>query len=222
MVLLSQEEADAPGGCLAASCRLIRLIRLSSRPMTSWRVAHGDLLDTDADGLLCSANPSLNLSGGVGGAFSMRFGPEMQTFLLPTKNWRKRSTTYWRVARKMLMHRTTLSSRTIRSLDLPASQGGLEHRRRHLFALTALRRSRGLTGRRLRGRIGHCVSCAVNGSSDADTRATTNLRASFSKTKVNVLIAGRLAQLVQSTALTRDAGRLKSTAKPIKTLGFAK
>ncbi len=49
--------------------------------MIKWQVIHGDLLDISADGLICSANPNLNLSGGVGGAFSMRYGGEMQEFL---------------------------------------------------------------------------------------------------------------------------------------------
>ncbi|MFN0016934.1 MAG: macro domain-containing protein [Pirellulaceae bacterium] len=49
--------------------------------MTQWRVSQGDILDTDADGLICSANPSLNLSGGVGGAFLLRYGLSMQEFL---------------------------------------------------------------------------------------------------------------------------------------------
>lgn len=49
--------------------------------MTQWRVSQGDILDTDADGLICSANPSLNLSGGVGGAFFLRYGLSMQEFL---------------------------------------------------------------------------------------------------------------------------------------------
>lgn len=49
--------------------------------MTHWDVAHSDLLAASADGLICSANPSLNLSGGVGGAFALRFGESMQTFL---------------------------------------------------------------------------------------------------------------------------------------------
>lgn len=49
--------------------------------MTHWSILHGDILDVQADGLLCSANPSLNLSGGVGGAFLLKYGPEMQTFL---------------------------------------------------------------------------------------------------------------------------------------------
>lgn len=49
--------------------------------MTRWYVSHSDILDTEADGLICSANPSLNLSGGVGGAFLLRFGTRMQEFL---------------------------------------------------------------------------------------------------------------------------------------------
>ena len=49
--------------------------------MTSWSVIHGDLLELQTDGLICSANPNLNLSGGVGGAFALRFGDSMQTYL---------------------------------------------------------------------------------------------------------------------------------------------
>jgi len=49
--------------------------------MTKWNAVHGEILDVTADGLLCSANPSLNLSGGVGGAFLLRYGSEMQSFL---------------------------------------------------------------------------------------------------------------------------------------------
>jgi O-acetyl-ADP-ribose deacetylase (regulator of RNase III) len=49
--------------------------------MTLWRVANADILDSNADGLICSANPNLNLSGGVGGAFLLRYGREMQDFL---------------------------------------------------------------------------------------------------------------------------------------------
>lgn len=49
--------------------------------MTRWSVIHGDLLDCKADGLICSANPHLNLSGGVGGAFALRYGGAMQSFL---------------------------------------------------------------------------------------------------------------------------------------------
>jgi O-acetyl-ADP-ribose deacetylase (regulator of RNase III) len=49
--------------------------------MTRWRVSIADILDVKADGLICSANPSLNLYGGVGGAFLLRYGTEMQDFL---------------------------------------------------------------------------------------------------------------------------------------------
>ena len=50
-------------------------------PMTRWHVSIADILDAKADGLICSANPNLNLSGGVGGAFLLRYGTEMQDFL---------------------------------------------------------------------------------------------------------------------------------------------
>lgn len=43
--------------------------------------AHGDILDIPADALICSANPFLTLSGGVGGAFLMRYGGDMQDAL---------------------------------------------------------------------------------------------------------------------------------------------
>jgi O-acetyl-ADP-ribose deacetylase (regulator of RNase III) len=49
--------------------------------MTQWLVKHGDILELEVDGLICSANPSLNLSGGVGGALLLRYGTEMQEFL---------------------------------------------------------------------------------------------------------------------------------------------
>jgi O-acetyl-ADP-ribose deacetylase (regulator of RNase III) len=49
--------------------------------MTRWDASHSDLLDAEADGLICSANPNLNLSGGVGGAFALRYGNAMQTHL---------------------------------------------------------------------------------------------------------------------------------------------
>lgn len=49
--------------------------------MTHWHVVNADILDLAADGLICSANPSLNLSGGVGGAFALRFGSAMQEHL---------------------------------------------------------------------------------------------------------------------------------------------
>jgi O-acetyl-ADP-ribose deacetylase (regulator of RNase III) len=43
-----------------------------------WFLHHGDLLDEPADVLVCSANVYLNLSGGVGGAFLLRYGGAMQ------------------------------------------------------------------------------------------------------------------------------------------------
>lgn len=46
-----------------------------------WSVVAGDILDVPADVLICSANPYLNLSGGVGGAMLVRYGPTMQEFL---------------------------------------------------------------------------------------------------------------------------------------------
>ena len=46
-----------------------------------WLVYHGDILDIQADILVCSANVFLNLSGGVGGAFLLRYGPAMQEAL---------------------------------------------------------------------------------------------------------------------------------------------
>jgi O-acetyl-ADP-ribose deacetylase (regulator of RNase III) len=46
-----------------------------------WQVHHGDILDVRADVLVCSANVYLALSGGVGGAFLLRYGPAMQEAL---------------------------------------------------------------------------------------------------------------------------------------------
>jgi O-acetyl-ADP-ribose deacetylase (regulator of RNase III) len=46
--------------------------------MSNWTVVVGDILDVEADVLVCSANPFLTLSGGVGGAFLLRYGPQMQ------------------------------------------------------------------------------------------------------------------------------------------------
>jgi len=46
-----------------------------------WSVQVGDILDIPADVLICSANVYLNLSGGVGGAFLLRYGSEMQMAL---------------------------------------------------------------------------------------------------------------------------------------------
>lgn len=47
-------------------------------PLPIWRVHPGDILDEPADVLICSANPYLTLSGGVGGALLLRYGPAMQ------------------------------------------------------------------------------------------------------------------------------------------------
>lgn len=49
--------------------------------MTRWSILVGDVLDIPADVLVVSANVYLNLSGGVGGAFALRFGPAMQEAL---------------------------------------------------------------------------------------------------------------------------------------------
>lgn len=46
-----------------------------------WSLHLGDLLDIPAHVLVCSANVYLTLSGGVGGAFSLRYGPAMQESL---------------------------------------------------------------------------------------------------------------------------------------------
>jgi O-acetyl-ADP-ribose deacetylase (regulator of RNase III) len=46
-----------------------------------WQLHHGDILDVPADILVCSANVYLTLSGGVGGAFLLRYGRAMQDAL---------------------------------------------------------------------------------------------------------------------------------------------
>jgi O-acetyl-ADP-ribose deacetylase (regulator of RNase III) len=51
---------------------------VSKTHMTLWLVHNVDILDATGDGVICSANPNLNLSGGVGGAFLLRYGTEMQ------------------------------------------------------------------------------------------------------------------------------------------------
>ncbi len=56
--------------------------------MTSWAASIGNILELRADALICSANPLLNLSGGVGGEFLLRYGDAMQTFL---HNWLHKS-----------------------------------------------------------------------------------------------------------------------------------
>jgi len=43
-----------------------------------WTIANCDILDWPADVLVLSGNPQLNLSGGAGGAFMLRYGNEMQ------------------------------------------------------------------------------------------------------------------------------------------------
>ncbi len=49
--------------------------------MTRWSATVGDVFDIEADALVCSANPWLNLSGGVGGEFRLRYGDDMQRLL---------------------------------------------------------------------------------------------------------------------------------------------
>ena len=43
-----------------------------------WTIANCDILDRPADVLVLSGNPQLNLSGGAGGSFHVRYGDEMQ------------------------------------------------------------------------------------------------------------------------------------------------
>ena len=50
-------------------------------PPMHWRVRRGDILDEPADVLVCAANPHLTLSGGVGGALLLRYGPALQAEL---------------------------------------------------------------------------------------------------------------------------------------------
>jgi O-acetyl-ADP-ribose deacetylase len=47
----------------------------------AWTVKCGNILDEPADVLICSANVSLNLSGGVGADLLQRYGPKMQAEL---------------------------------------------------------------------------------------------------------------------------------------------
>lgn len=51
------------------------------RTLTRWQISIADIFDVKAECLICSANPNLNLSGGVGGAFLLRYGTGMQNFL---------------------------------------------------------------------------------------------------------------------------------------------
>jgi O-acetyl-ADP-ribose deacetylase (regulator of RNase III) len=46
-----------------------------------WLLKHGNLLAEPADALIVSANPFLNLSGGVGGALLNKYGQAIQTEL---------------------------------------------------------------------------------------------------------------------------------------------
>ncbi|GJM24226.1 MAG: hypothetical protein DHS20C16_06410 [Phycisphaerae bacterium] len=46
--------------------------------MTEWHVQCGDILNVQAEVLVCSANPYLTLSGGVGGALLQKYGDVMQ------------------------------------------------------------------------------------------------------------------------------------------------
>lgn len=57
------------------------LVGVSCIHMTIWHASVGEILDANAEALICSANPQLNLSGGVGGSFGLRYGPAMQEFL---------------------------------------------------------------------------------------------------------------------------------------------
>lgn len=56
--------------------------------MTIWTASVGEILDLSADALICSANPQLNLSGGIGGEFLRRYGESMQQYL---HDWLRRS-----------------------------------------------------------------------------------------------------------------------------------
>ena len=46
-----------------------------------WTLRTGNILDESADMLVCSANPHLTLSGGVGADLLARYGPAMQSAL---------------------------------------------------------------------------------------------------------------------------------------------
>lgn len=56
--------------------------------MTILAASVGEILDLSADALICSANPQLNLSGGVGGELLRRYGESMQQYL---HDWLQRS-----------------------------------------------------------------------------------------------------------------------------------
>lgn len=46
-----------------------------------WTIKTGNIVDEPAEVLVCSANPHLTLSGGVGADLLARYGPAMQTIL---------------------------------------------------------------------------------------------------------------------------------------------
>jgi hypothetical protein len=48
-----------------------------------WTVKSGNILDENADVLICSANVFLNLSGGVGGAILLRCGDATRIARVP-------------------------------------------------------------------------------------------------------------------------------------------
>lgn len=48
--------------------------------MTIWSAWSGEIFEIEADALICSANPRLELSGGVGGELRRRFGEAMQAW----------------------------------------------------------------------------------------------------------------------------------------------
>jgi len=56
--------------------------------VTTWSATVGEILDASAEALICSANPQLNLSGGVGGALGLRYGGAMQQYL---RDWLSQS-----------------------------------------------------------------------------------------------------------------------------------
>jgi O-acetyl-ADP-ribose deacetylase (regulator of RNase III) len=53
----------------------------SRQPGMRWTLKTGNILDEQADVLICSANPHLTLSGGVGADLLTRYGPKMQETL---------------------------------------------------------------------------------------------------------------------------------------------
>lgn len=57
------------------------LIKYFESEIMRYVFQYGDILDIEADVLVCSGNVFLNLSGGVGGAILVRYGNEMQSEL---------------------------------------------------------------------------------------------------------------------------------------------